>query len=89
MLKSLFTKKFLRSYNRLPQNIQKKVDKQVRFLLADMFYPSLRTKRMGGVNRWEARVDRSYRFTFDKDKDTVIFRTVGSHGLQTVELVKR
>lgn len=35
MLKSLFTKKFLKSYTRLPQNIQKKVDKQIKFLLTD------------------------------------------------------
>lgn len=79
MLKSLYSKKFLRSYQKFPKNIQKKVDKQIRFLLVDMFYPSLRTKRMGGANRWEARVDRSYRFTFDKENDTLILRTVGLH----------
>lgn len=79
MLKSLFTKKFLKSYTRLPQNIQKKVNKQIKFLLTDFSYPSLKTKRMAGLDRWEARVDKSYRFTFDKDNDTIILRTVGSH----------
>ena len=70
---------FVKSYHKLPQNIQKKVDKQIRFLLTDFFYPSLRTKRMSGLDRWESRVDRSYRFTFNKDNDTIILRTVGPH----------
>lgn len=79
MLKLLYSKKFLRSYQKLPRNIQKKVDKQIKFLLKDFFYPSLRTKRMGGLHKWEARVNGSYRFTFDKDNDTLILRTVGPH----------
>lgn len=34
---------------------------------------------MAGLDRWEARVDKSYRFTFDKENDTIILRTVGVH----------
>ena len=79
MLKPLFTKQFLKSYKRFPQHLQRKVDKQIKFLLTDFSYPSLGTKRMGGLNKWEARVDRSYRFTFDKDNNTLILRTVGPH----------
>jgi len=46
----IYTQKFLKSYRRFPLQIQNKVDKQLRFLLLDMFYPSLRTKKMEGAN---------------------------------------
>lgn len=73
------TKSFVKFYRKLPKHIQKKTDKQIIFLSQDLSHPSLRTKRMSGLDRWEARVDRSYRFTFDKLKDTLILRTVGPH----------
>lgn len=73
------TASFIDSYINLPKQIQKKVDKQIKFLLINPSYPSLRTKRMGGSHRWEARVDRSYRMTFEKDQDIIILRTVGPH----------
>lgn len=34
---------------------------------------------MEGENVWEARVDRSYRFTFEKTGNTITLRTVGPH----------
>lgn len=74
------TASFIESYIKLPKQIQKKADKQIKFLLQDLFYPSLYTKKMEGrTNTWEVRVDRSYRMTFEKDQDTLILRTVGPH----------
>ena len=68
-----------KSYDRLPQHLKNKTKKAVDILKINFFYPSLHTKKMQGINVWEARVDRSYLFTFDKDNDTLILRTVGPH----------
>lgn len=75
----LYVKTFSKSYRRLPFHIQKKVDKQIKYLLTDISYPSLRLKKMQGIDKWEARVDKSYRFTFEKRENTIILRTVGPH----------
>jgi len=34
---------------------------------------------MRGLDRFEARVDRSYRFTFEKIEDVLLLGTVGPH----------
>ncbi|MBI4079473.1 MAG: DNA helicase [Candidatus Levybacteria bacterium] len=73
------TKEFVKRYTKLPKFIQKKVDKQIRYLTTDVFHPSLKAKKMVGVHFWEARVDKSYRFTFEKTGDTLTLRTVGPH----------
>ena len=78
-MKILYSQRFLKSYKKLPLYIRQKADKQIKHLLMDLHYPSLRSKKMEGKNLWEARVDRSYRFTFEKSEDTIILRTVGPH----------
>lgn len=58
-------KGFTKGYQRLPAHIQKKIDKQLRLLSQNLRYPSLRTKKLEGIdNVWEGRVDRFYRFIF-------------------------
>ena len=79
MIKIAKTKLFTKLYQRLPKHIQRKVDKQLLFLVQNLFHPSLETKKMGGLNRWEARIDKGYRFTFEKIDETIILKTVGSH----------
>lgn len=73
------TQSFTDLYQKLPANLKKKTDKQLLFLSQNMFYPSLKTKRMGGLNLWEARIDRGYRITFEKIEDTIILKTIGPH----------
>jgi putative component of toxin-antitoxin plasmid stabilization module len=34
---------------------------------------------MEGVGIWEARIDKGYRFTFEKTEDSLILRTIGQH----------
>lgn len=34
---------------------------------------------MEGANVWEARINRSYRFTFEKVDNDIILKTVGPH----------
>lgn len=72
-------KEFSRRYQELPARIKKKVDKQIMLLSTNLFYPSLRTKHMSGTNWWEARIDKNYRMTFEKQNETIILRTVGPH----------
>ena len=73
------TKSFLKSYAKLPKHLQKKVDKQLALLQQNIFHPGFNTKRMQGFNRWEIRLDKHYRMTFEKEEDILILRTVGPH----------
>ena len=76
----VWTDKFKRNYQKLPTKIRKKFAKQLNFLVTNFRHPSLRVKKMKGrENVWEARVDRSYRFTFHKENSDIILRTVGPH----------
>ena len=78
-MKIFTTKKFKKSYDKLPQNLKTKTKKSLEFLKKDFFYPSLHTKKMEGINLWEARIDKSYRFTFEKSEEAITLRTIGQH----------
>lgn len=65
-------------YN-LPKQIQKKAYKQFSLLLKNYRYPSLRTSKMSGENKFEARVDRKHRFTFLIEADEIYILTIGTH----------
>lgn len=66
-------------YLKLPSTIQKKVDKTIVFLTSDLKYPSLRVKKMHGIDAYEARVDIHYRLTFSIVGDLLELYTVGMH----------
>jgi hypothetical protein len=64
----------------LPPQVREKFYAQLSVLLADRLHPSLRTKKVQGQRGvFEARIDRSYRFTFHYEGDTVVLRGAGSH----------
>ncbi|HMO77793.1 MAG TPA: hypothetical protein PKA42_02815 [Candidatus Paceibacterota bacterium] len=64
-MKIRLTKEAAKQYYKLPKQIQKKVDKQFDYLVADFRHPSLNTKLYSGAdNLWQARIDKSYRFYF-------------------------
>lgn len=67
------------SYQKLPMEIQKKADKQFILLATNPRYPSLRTKKMSGLTRFEARIDRSYRLTFTMSGEEINILSVGPH----------
>jgi mRNA-degrading endonuclease RelE of RelBE toxin-antitoxin system len=78
-MRLLFTKTFVRNYRKLPQKIQKAVDKQLELLLTNAQHISLGIKKMNDPrNIWEARVTLSHRFTFQIEGDIYILRKVGS-----------
>lgn len=65
---------------KLPVNIQRKLEKQLAFLIEDVRHPSLHARKMsGGVNKYEARMDYHYRFTYEMSDDTIIILAVGPH----------
>lgn len=79
-MKYSFTRKFIRSYRNFPENIQKKFDKQLNYLLGNLKHPSLKAKRFNeSLGIWQARVDKGFRFYFLIQKDTYIILDIQNH----------
>jgi mRNA-degrading endonuclease RelE of RelBE toxin-antitoxin system len=79
-MKLLFTKTFVRDYQKLPQDIQELTDKQLALLLSNPKHPSLHLKKMKDPRDiWECRVTMSYRFTFQITENAYLLRKVGTH----------
>jgi len=77
-----FTKFFERDYKKLSDEIRKRLDKQLIFLLENNKHPSLRVKKVKGYyNVWEGRITKSYRFTFEIKKEIYFARRCGSHSI--------
>lgn len=74
-----FTRKSQKQFTKLPKYLKKKARKQFHFLLDDYHHASLRTRKMGGTDIFEARLDRQNRFTFTIAKDNVIVLSMGPH----------
>jgi len=77
-MRLLYTERFRRSYETAPAHIQRAFQKQTRFLLQNLRHPSLRTKKYD-KNRWQARVDGSWRFYFRIEGDTYILLDLIPH----------
>ena len=76
----IFSGRFVRSYDRLPEEIQKKVKKALRLLDDDPLHPSLQVhpiRRHSGI--YEARVDLKYRLSFEFSGQDKILRNVDNH----------
>lgn len=76
------TDPFERSYEKLPQSIQKKTSRILKFLVDDLRHPSIRAKKIQGADDvWEGRVDKFHRFTFEIKDDDIILRSIGVHDI--------
>ena len=76
------TERFAKEYERLPQPLQRRVDKVLGLLLENPRHPSLQIKRIRGQeNRWEGRVTLHYRFIFSLEGDAYLLLRVGTHDL--------
>ena len=73
------TDKAAKQYKKLPQHIQEKARKAFANLLQNPHYPSLNTKKMQDVERFEARIDYHYRFTYEVETEQITIRTIGQH----------
>jgi len=79
-MKCDFTHQFIRRYHSLPKEIQRKFDKQLKYLLQNLRYPSLRAKKYDEEKDiWQARVNRNYRFYFLIEGDTYILLEIKLH----------
>lgn len=79
LLKPVFSQDFKKNYKKLPLQIQRKFTKQLQLLVENYRHPSLRSKKMEGINRFEARIDIHYRFTFEIKMGEILLRTIGPH----------
>jgi len=74
----LISERFAKAYAKLPQLIQKKVDKALRLLEKDFRHPGLQARRIEGTHGiYEGRVDRRHRMTYEREGDRLIMRSVG------------
>jgi mRNA-degrading endonuclease RelE of RelBE toxin-antitoxin system len=81
-IKLHYSRTFLNAFNQLPQAIQQKVKRQLQRLVDQTDTTSLHLKRMlSNHNVWEGRVDYHYRFTFERDAQSIYLRQVGIHDI--------
>ena len=69
-------------YNQLPDEIKAKVAKAFDLFRQNPGHPSLGVKKMQGFgNRYEGRIDQSYRFTSHFEEDIAVFTKIGKHDI--------
>lgn len=74
-----FSTGFKRQYRKLSQDHRKKFDKQLSYLMENPRHPSLRSKKMAGAEKFEARLDRHFRFTYLIATNEIWLLTIGPH----------
>jgi mRNA-degrading endonuclease RelE of RelBE toxin-antitoxin system len=74
-----YTETFRQSYRQLPEAIQKKLQKQLRFLSNDPSHRSLHIHKLN--DEWEFYVDVHYRCFFQQKGNVYTVLTVGTHRL--------
>jgi mRNA-degrading endonuclease RelE of RelBE toxin-antitoxin system len=76
------TERFKKDFQRLPAEIQGRVEKALELFLSDQRHPSLRVRKMEGApDVWELRVSDSYRITFQFVAEGVLLRRIGTHNI--------
>lgn len=75
------TASFLKDYQGLPADIQKRIDKQIIFLVENIRHPSLNMKKLRGTDKLEVRVTKGYRMTLRSQEDFIELRRVGTHDI--------
>jgi mRNA-degrading endonuclease RelE of RelBE toxin-antitoxin system len=76
-VKIILTETRREDYRRLPESIQRKFDKQPRFLAQNPKHPSLQIHRLS--EHWEFYVDIHYRCIFQQKDNIYILKHVGGH----------
>jgi mRNA-degrading endonuclease RelE of RelBE toxin-antitoxin system len=75
-----YHKKFLTSLNDFPDDIKKKLKKQISYLIKDIRHPSLHAKKYDeSLDLWQARVDKRVRFYFFIEGKTYILLDIENH----------
>ena len=84
-MRLVFALPFQRDYRSLPAEVQRALDKALKFLLENPRHRSLRAKKIPGTEIWYARVSRAYRFTFQLEADVIMLRRAGTHAILAKE----
>ena len=77
------TESFARDFAKLPAEVQERVVKALRLLVADPRHPSLQVKKMQPkiLGIFEGRVSQGYRMTFTVAREEIVLRRVGTHDI--------
>ena len=75
----VLTERVKKDYKNLPQPIQKKFKKQLRFLAENPRHHSLQIHRIQGTGYWEFYIDAAYRCVFRQDGSTYYLLAAGPH----------
>ncbi len=80
-MKVHYSKAFHKDFHDLSAEIRTLAEKQLRLFVENPRHPSLGIKKIHGPveGRWEGRITRRYRFTFDWYEDTVVLRRIDTH----------
>ncbi len=74
------TERFKKAWTQLTKTEKIFGRKAITYLATDIRYPSLRTKKIKGVEGiWEARVSLSLRITFQIEGNIIFLRNIGRH----------
>ena len=74
------TKRFAKSYQKLPQQVRKQTDQKLGFLLENPKHTSLRVKKIKSSKDWfELSITKNYRLAFRIERDIYILLDVGTH----------
>ena len=72
------THRFDRAFREAPASVQKAFLKQAAYLIHDIRHPSLHAKKYD-AERWQARVNRDWRFYFRIEEDAYILLDIMRH----------
>jgi mRNA-degrading endonuclease RelE of RelBE toxin-antitoxin system len=79
-MKIVLTDLVIEALKDAPLPVQRAFDKQLRFLASNLQHPSLHAKKYDEAkDRWQARVNKNWRFYFKIVSDTYIITDVVSH----------
>jgi len=74
------TDRFKKDYQKLPSDVQQRVDEKLRFLLRDPRHPSLRVHKLRGAEGlWEFSVTMEYRVIFEIEDEYYVLLGAGPH----------
>lgn len=79
-MRRILTPTAVKNYTEAPPVVRKAFDKQMKFLINNLRYPSLHAKKHDEAsNIWQARVNSSWRFYFLIQDDTYVILSIKSH----------
>lgn len=74
-----FTEKFRKQFKKLPLALRERFNNKLPILLANPNHPGFHSKKMSGVDHFESRLTKHYRFTYIVIDDEIQFLTIGPH----------